>query len=117
MMIKAHVNPVVKEYLLGHNLQLDKNYFRPNFADDIVPEYLKALDLLTLDESNRLQRRLAELTLKNTDNEYLLRAKFAEKENEISILRQDNSLHSDAIIRLGDKIDQLMGRIHELEKR
>lgn len=76
MMIKAHVNSVVKEFLLGHTLQMDNNYFRPNFEDDIVPEYLKALDLLTLDESNRLQRRIEELTLKTTDNEYIVRAKL-----------------------------------------
>jgi integrase len=58
MMIKAHVNTIVKEYLLGHNLRLDDNYFRPNFEDDILSEYLKAIDYLTLDEANRLQKRI-----------------------------------------------------------
>ena len=62
MMIKAHVNTIVKEYLLGHNLQLDQNYYRPNFEEDVVPEYLKALDLLTINEEFRLQKKVKELT-------------------------------------------------------
>jgi integrase len=88
MMIKSHVNMVVKEYLLGHNLRLDNNYFRPNFEDDIVPEFLKALDLLTLDESNRLQRRIEELTLKNIDNDYIVRAKLQERDEQINAIQK-----------------------------
>jgi len=114
MMIKAHVNNTVKEFLLGHNLRLDDNYYRP-IEDDIVSEYLKALDLLTLNEYNRLQKKIEQLTLKNADNEYILRAKFQEKDIEIQTLRQRESLNSESIKGLSDQVMEMMTKIKQLE--
>jgi integrase len=87
MMVKAKVNPVVKEMLLGHTTGLDDNYYRPS-EDDLLQEYLKAVDLLTINNEHRLQRQVAELTNKTNDNEYIIRTKLEEKDNEIKLMKE-----------------------------
>jgi len=86
-MIKCHVSPVIKEMLLGHRVGLEDNYFRPNFESDVVPEYLKAVDLLTIDESNRLKKKIEQLTEKTNDSENITKAKLKEKDKEIQNLK------------------------------
>lgn len=59
-MVRAKVNPVVKEMLLGHTIGLDDNYYRPS-QEEVLDEYMKAVDLLTINEENRLKRKVVEL--------------------------------------------------------
>ena len=42
---------------------MDENYYRPG-QDEILQEYLKAVDLLTINEENRLKREVFELKQK-----------------------------------------------------
>jgi hypothetical protein len=71
-MVMAKVNPVCKELLLGHraSIGLDDNYFRPN-PDEVLQEYLKATDLLTINESNRLKRKVEELSKEQSEIEVM----------------------------------------------
>ena len=46
-----------KEMLLGHSIGLDDKYYRPTQAQ-LLEEYLKAVDLLTINEENRLRRKV-----------------------------------------------------------
>jgi integrase len=54
--IEQNVNLVVKETLLGHKakLGLDIHYFRPT-EQQLLNEYLKVIDALTVNEENRLK--------------------------------------------------------------
>ena len=47
--------------------QLDFNYYRPSI-DDILTEYLKAVDSLTINEEYRLKRKVNELTNETKDS-------------------------------------------------
>ena len=51
------MNLKVKEMLMGHSLGLDDNYFKPG-ENNVLEEYLKAVDYLTINEENRLRRQL-----------------------------------------------------------
>jgi integrase len=62
-MIRAKVDPQAREMLLGHSIGLANSYYRPD-ANEILEEYLKAVDLLTVDEANRLKRKVTTLTLR-----------------------------------------------------
>ena len=42
---------------------MDENYYRPG-QDEILQEYLKAVDLLTINEENKLKREVLELRQK-----------------------------------------------------
>ena len=56
-LVYADVNLKVKEMLMGHSLGLDDNYFKPG-ENNVLEEYLKAVDYLTINEENRLRRQL-----------------------------------------------------------
>jgi hypothetical protein len=60
-LVRAKVNIAIKERLLGHSIRLDDNYLRLN-DDEVLQEYLKAEDYLTINNEHRLQRKVVELT-------------------------------------------------------
>lgn len=62
-LIRAKVLDPIPELLLGHDIRLKKHYVRLG-EDEILEEYLKAVDALTINEENRLKRKVAELTIK-----------------------------------------------------
>ena len=59
-MIRSKLNPEAREMLLGHSIALGDNYYRPD-SSEILDEYMKAIDLLTINEENRLKRKVTEL--------------------------------------------------------
>jgi hypothetical protein len=61
--IRAKVNPEAREMLLGHSISLSDSYYRPD-TNEILAEYLKAVDLLTINEENRLRRKVEILEVK-----------------------------------------------------
>lgn len=62
-MIRSKVDPQAREMLLGHSIGLSDSYYRPD-TNEILAEYLKAVDLLTINEENRLRRKVEILEVK-----------------------------------------------------
>lgn len=56
-MQRAKLDKTIREMLVGHSTGLDKSYYKPQ-DDEILSEYLKAVDLLTISNENRLKRQL-----------------------------------------------------------
>jgi integrase len=56
-LIRAKINPEAREMLLGHSISLTGAYYRPG-DDEILQEYVKAIDLLTISDENRLRHEL-----------------------------------------------------------
>jgi integrase len=56
-LVKSKVNPEIREMLLGHKIGLASAYYRPT-EDEIYVEYEKAFDNLTINEENRLRRKV-----------------------------------------------------------
>lgn len=65
-MVQADLKGAAKEMLLGHSIGMDDKYYRPTPAQ-LLEEYLKAVDLLTINEENRLRRKVEELTIRTSD--------------------------------------------------
>jgi hypothetical protein len=62
------------------------SYYKPQ-AREVLEDYLKAVPLLTINgDSIVLQKQVAELTEKSRDNEYLIKGKLQDKENQINAL-------------------------------
>jgi integrase len=64
-MIRSKVNPEAREMLLGHSIGLSDSYYRPD-ANEILQEYLKAVDLLTINEEHRLRRQIETQHIEHT---------------------------------------------------
>ena len=54
----------------------------------MLDDYLKAMDSLTIDERNKLKKRIDKLEEKNEDEKYIIKAKLQEKEEKIQKLEQ-----------------------------
>jgi len=64
-LINAKVNPEIREMLLGHRIGLASCYYRPT-VEEMFEEYSKAIDNLTIDPANRLQRKVETLTIEKS---------------------------------------------------
>ena len=63
--VNSRVNPEIREMLLGHKIGLASCYYRPT-EDEMYEEYRKAIDNLTIDPANRLQRKVETLTIEKS---------------------------------------------------
>ena len=64
-MVSSKVNPEIREMLLGHKIGLASANYRPTF-EEMYKEYSKAIDNLTIDPTNRLQRKIETLTIEKS---------------------------------------------------
>ncbi len=87
-------------FLMSHDIGIAQHYYRPT-EDDMLNDYLEATDLLTINEENRLHKKVKELTDKGRDNEYIISGKLREKDEQIEQLKtkydDDISLLKDAV--------------------
>jgi hypothetical protein len=85
-MAEADMNYEIRERLSGHTIGVAQRYLR--FKEQkYVEEYLKAVDLLTIYEENRLKKTVQELTAKTADNDYIIKTKLEEKDRELQVLK------------------------------
>jgi integrase len=66
VMNQAGVKPVIKEMLLGHSVGLEASYYRPT-EEEIITEFVKAFDLLTISEEKTLSREVERLKTEKAD--------------------------------------------------
>lgn len=69
-LIYARVEPRTKEMFMGHSIGLDDHYFKPG-ENYVLEEYFKAIDCLTINEENRLKKKVKELTSKQSQIEIM----------------------------------------------
>jgi hypothetical protein len=79
--------PINVEITMGHNIGVSKSYYKPT-EKEVMEDYLKAVDLLTINGDKLvLQKQVTELKEKTRDNEYIIKAKLQEKDNDIAELK------------------------------
>jgi hypothetical protein len=94
-LIYSRVEPRIKELFMGHSIGLDDHYFAPVEAY-VLQEYLKAVDNLTINEENRLRKKLDELSKKKNEIETMeLRHReeiqtIREETNQIMMMVREN---------------------------
>jgi hypothetical protein len=83
-MVKSEMNITTKEMLLGHSVGLDDRYYRPT-PNDLLEEFLKAVDLLTINEENRLRKKVEVLKAERDEIE-MLKGRVQQKDDRVSVL-------------------------------
>ena len=58
---RAKVDKTIREMLVGHFTGFDKSYYKPQDSE-ILEEYLKAVDSLTINNENKLKKQTEEVT-------------------------------------------------------
>lgn len=85
--------------LMGHDTGIVAHYYRPN-DDELLDDYLKAIDLLTINEENRLSKEVDVLKKKNQEKDHVIEIKLQERDDAITAL-------SDQVLKLIQEIDKL----------
>jgi hypothetical protein len=73
--------------LMAHSLGESGNYHRPT-ETQLLEDYLKAVDLLTVNEENRLSKRIDELQEKNLEKDYIIKGKLQERDEQIKTMKE-----------------------------
>ncbi len=118
---KSHAEQVMRpinvEITMGHNIGLSASYYKPT-EKEVLEDYLKAIGLLTVDDDNlTLQKQVVELTEKSKQENYIIKGKLSDKEKEIQLLRQRDSMNTDAISGLSDRLTKVMQEIEILKNQ
>ena len=87
--------------LLGHSTGLDDKYYRPT-SGELLQEYLKAIDALTIYEENRLRKKVEELT---------------PKADEIQAMKAELKERREQSEKLGLAVDELMSIYYKTKPR
>jgi hypothetical protein len=105
------MRPLNVEITLGYNIGLSGSYYKPT-EKEIFQDYLKAIDLLTINNNQKiLEKQIDELKEKSQDNEYVVKAKLHEKDEQIKELEKSDKVKEDALAHLSDQLMILTERI------
>lgn len=83
------MKPINVELTMGHALGLSESYYKPT-EKEVLEDYLKAVDLLTINDNNKLtlqKQEVVELTEKNKEENYIIKGKLAEKEKDFEEMK------------------------------
>ena len=88
-LVNSKLNPEIREMLLGHKIGLASAYYKPT-EQEMLNEYLKAVNLLTINEENRLKLELEQKIQIEKSQIQSLKADFENLKNEVMKQRNRN---------------------------
>jgi integrase len=112
----AGVKPIVTELLMGHSVGISDSYYRPT-EKDLLEEYQKAIDALTISNENRLKTQVEVLAASSKETEEMIKTRLAEKDRELQLLRQRDELNHDALSALSERLMELEAKFAQQKKR
>lgn len=63
--VNHKMNPEIREMLLGHKIGLASAYYKPS-SDDLLDSYMQIIDNVTINEENRLKRKVEKLEIEKS---------------------------------------------------
>jgi hypothetical protein len=102
---------------MGHSTGISDSYYRPT-ENDLLQDYLKCTDALTIQKDETiLQEQVEDLKEKSKDNEYIVKSKLQEKDEQIQLLIQRDAHNTDAISSMSDMLLEMRKKLEALEKK
>jgi integrase len=111
----AGVKPIITELLMGHSVGISDSYYRPT-EKDLLEEYLKAVEALTVGNENRLKMQVELLAASSKETEQIINSRMADKDRELQLLRQQDELNNDALAALSERLMELEAKFKELNQ-
>jgi predicted transcriptional regulator YheO len=82
------MKPINAEITMDHDIGISASYYKPT-EREVLEDYLKAQGLLTINADKMiLQKQVTELKEKSKDNEYMIRGKLQERDEEMKSMKQ-----------------------------
>jgi predicted nucleic acid-binding Zn-ribbon protein len=88
--MNSDVHPSFKKLLMGHSVQLDEVYYDKTSSKSqtkLLEEYSKAIDYLTINEENRLRKKVEVLKAKRDEIE-MLKGQVQQKDDRLSVIEK-----------------------------
>ena len=70
---------------MGHNIGVSSSYYKPK-QQEVLLDYLKVVDDLTINEENKLSKEIQESQEKSLEKDYIITGKLVEKDEQINQL-------------------------------
>ncbi len=83
----AGMKPINVEILLSHQVGISNSYYKPT-ESELLEDYLKVSDLMIIDKQSKLQKELHKYGLKSKEENYIIKGKLQEKDEEIKQLKK-----------------------------
>lgn len=108
---------VIVEITMGHDIGISESYYKPT-EREILDDYLNAVDILLIDNDKlTLQKQVADLKEKSKEKNSIIKVNLLVRENEIQLLRQRDSLNTDATASPADQLAKVMQDIQILKNQ
>lgn len=114
----AGVKPAAKERLMGHDMiALDSAYYRPT-DEELMSEYLKAVDLLTISQEKTLLKQVEKLQTEVADVDQMkrvyqnLKKDAAKKDDTVEELKDMLGATNDVVAELRAEIERMKKERH-----
>lgn len=72
---------------MSHDIGIVQHYYKPTL-DELLDNYLLAIHLLSIDESNKLSKQVQELNKRNEDKDYVIKGKLLERDEQMKTLKE-----------------------------
>ena len=115
-MAEQKMSPANVEMLLNHDIGVSASYYKPT-EQHLLEDYLKVIDLLTINEENKLKKEVKELAKKNNEKEFLLNVAMMQKDKEVEDLKKQDKIKEEALIKLSDQVMLLMKDMQGIKNR
>ena len=92
----AGMKPINIEILMNHSTGISDSYYRAT-ESELLEDYLKAIDFLTINNQNKLQKQIADLTEKNIEEDVEMKIKIQERDSDIAELKASVQFLKDTI--------------------
>jgi hypothetical protein len=92
------------EILMGHSIGISDSYYRIT-ETELLEDYSKAINFLSIEKEKRLQTQLTDLEEKNNENDLITKGKLQEQNDAFITL-------SDQVMKLMEDIQQLKAKSH-----
>lgn len=102
------------EILMGHSIGISDSYYRIT-ESELLDDYLKAIDFLSIDKEKQLQTQLTKLGQRNNEDNYLIKGKLQEKDKEIEELKLKDRIKDEIIANISDQLIIINSKIKDLE--
>jgi len=103
------------EKLMGHSIGISDSYYRAT-ENELLDDYLKAVPILTISNECRLQKQMEDVMEQSRENDVSIKSELHDKEQLLAALAARDSMNTDAISALSERVMNLMKEIEMLKK-
>jgi integrase len=127
-LVNSEVDPIFKKLLMGHDMKLDRFYYdqeSEHSRKQIILQYLKAVDTLTISDEFRLRKQIAEHEerLKNVPNVEQLQDQLTNRmieqdsiKRSLEKLQEERELHEQYVIKRELEMKNMREQIRSLRR-